>query len=600
VRLDRTCRKIYATGPFHNWILGLHGVRGRIMNHGSWSYRVVKGLYGSNSVSFQDCATGQYLRHASYWMWRHAYSSQTLYRKDASWYLVKTATGYNFRSVNYAHMNMRHQGYWTKISVANTMHPAYDDDWRFVPALPETKPPVPFKAWWTPYRGGGGGRSLTSVCPKGEYIKYWYVRTGSLVDSIQGRCSGGRVLAKCGGNGGRAWGWRGTRNKHSDVVRTGSLVDHFQGLGGRGGGAYNLNCGSGVISGYHMRCGSLVDGLKFYCTQTGHPKPPTRTPVRSASKYTLALAKGRGKFDILCDDTAGRHWNRLATGNGNFGGSKHYLSGWCSHSGSKTNWADINGDGRADLLCDDSRGNHWYKLATGNGNFGASRHYLAGWCGHGGSYTQWADINGDGKADLLCDDTAGRHWVKLSHGNGHFSRGRHYMSGWCGHHGSRTNWADINGDGRADILCDDSAGRHWYRLSRGGEGHFDGGRHYKSGWCSHSGSKTNWADINGDGKADLLCDDRHGRHWYMLSSGNGHFGHSRHYLSGWCGHGGSYTQWADINGDGKSDLLCDDTAGRHWFKLATGSGNFGHSKHYMSGWCGHGGSRTNWADIDGK
>jgi hypothetical protein len=173
------------------------------------------------------------------------------------------------------------------------------------------------------------------------------------------------------------------------------------GRGGRGGGGYNLNCGHGLISGYHMRCGSLVDGLKLYCTQTGKPKPPTKAPVRVATPSTRALAKGRGKFDILCDDTAGRHWFRLATGNGNFGGSKHYLSGWCSHRGAKTNWADINGDGKADLLCDDTAGRHWYKLATGNGNFGASRHWLSGWCGHGGSYTQWADINGDGKAYIL-------------------------------------------------------------------------------------------------------------------------------------------------------------------------------------------------------
>merc|ERR1711966_635415 len=166
-------------------------------------------------------------------------------------------------------------------------------------------------------------------------------------------------------------------------------------------------------------------------------------------------------------------------------------------------------------------------------------------------YTQWADINGDGKADLLCDDTAGRHWVKLSAGNGKFTNGRHYMSSWCGHSGSRTNWADVNGDGKADILCDDTAGRHWWRASAGGEGHFHGSHHYLNGWCSHSGSKTNWADINGDGKADLLCDDSAGRHWYKL----GAFGASRHYLSGWCGHSGSYTQWADINGDGIRSAL---------------------------------------------
>jgi hypothetical protein len=36
-----------------------------------------------------------------------------------------------------------------------------------------------------------------------------------------------------------------------------------------------------------------------------------------------------------------------------------------------------------------------------------------------------------------------------------------YLKNWCGHKGSITNWADIDGDGKADILCDDSKGRHW-------------------------------------------------------------------------------------------------------------------------------------------
>merc|ERR1711998_104725 len=330
------------------------------------------------------------------------------------------------------------------------------------------------------------------LCNRGNNI-HTALRSGCSFRTFgeaQTACESARWSAACQGITKDAWGYnlRGQSSRHP------------------------AHSWKGITSWYRVCNGRCLVSVKAPA-----PTKAPVAPVRSASAATRALAKGRGKFDMLCDDTAGRHWYRLATGNGNFGGSKHYLSGWCSHHGAKTNWADI---------------------------------------------------NGDGKADLLCDDTAGRHWYKLSHGNGPFTRGRHYMSGWCGHHGSRTNWADINGDGKADILCDDSAGRHWYRLSRGGEGHFDGGRHYKSGWCSHHGSSSRWADISGDGKADLLCDDTRGNHWYMLSTGNGNFGGSRHYLRGWCGHGGSYTQYADINGDGKSDILCDDTAGRHWYKFS--------------------------------
>ena len=53
--------------------------------------------------------------------------------------------------------------------------------------------------------------------------------------------------------------------------------------------------------------------------------------------------------------------------------------------------------------------------ASVDGKFywGPGKHYLSKWCGHKGAKTQWADVNGDGKADIICDDTAGRHWIRL-------------------------------------------------------------------------------------------------------------------------------------------------------------------------------------------
>jgi hypothetical protein len=63
---------------------------------------------------------------------------------------------------------------------------------------------------------------------------------------------------------------------------------------------------------------------------------------------------------------------------------------------------------------------------------------------------------------MLCDDSEGSHWAKLSDGNGGFKQdlGK-YKTGWCGHPGARTSWADVNGDGKDDIICDDSEGSHW-------------------------------------------------------------------------------------------------------------------------------------------
>jgi len=222
---------------------------------------------------------------------------------------------------------------------------------------------------------------------------------------------------------------------------------------------------------------------------------------------------------MLCDDTTGRHWAKLSNGDGTFKDLGNYLNGWCGHKGSKTSWADIDGDGKADILCDDKSGRHWARLSNGDGKWKKDLgNYLNGWCGHKGATTSWADINGDGMADIICDDTAGRHWARLSAGNGKWIKDlANFLNGWCGHKGAKTNWADIDADGKADILCDDTSGRHWARLSNGDGTWKADLKNFKKGWCGHGGSLTSWADMDGDGNADLLCDDAKGRHWAILN-----------------------------------------------------------------------------------
>ena len=96
------------------------------------------------------------------------------------------------------------------------------------------------------------------------------------------------------------------------------------------------------------------------------------------------------------------------------------MNGWCGHNSAVTSWADVDGDGKADIICDDQRGNHWIRTMNSGKIKKDYGHVQGGWCAHGGAYTQWADIDGDGKADMICDDSKGNHWIKLSKfGTGH-------------------------------------------------------------------------------------------------------------------------------------------------------------------------------------
>lgn len=129
---------------------------------------------------------------------------------------------------------------------------------------PATKPPRITKHTFA--FGGNGGGVVNSNCADGHYVNWWRVRSGSLVDRIQGRCSNGAWLRACGGSGGGENQRSGVNGAQKMYVRTGALVDQFNGRGGNGGAGHWLDCGSGFkVTGYRTRCGSLVDKVQFEC-----------------------------------------------------------------------------------------------------------------------------------------------------------------------------------------------------------------------------------------------------------------------------------------------------------------------------------------------
>lgn len=134
---------------------------------------------------------------------------------------------------------------------------------------------------------------------------------------------------------------------------------------------------------------------------------------------------------------------------------------------------------------------------------------------------------------MLCDDDRnGNHEIYLSLANKKQKKNKlkFKMLGkvkekWCRYDGARTTYADINGDGRADMLCDNHNGEHWALLGNG-IGYFEDPVKGKGLWrdtimhrfCyNNGGKKTSWADITGNGVADMLCDDKGGSHWYYMN-----------------------------------------------------------------------------------
>jgi Bacterial Ig-like domain (group 3)/FG-GAP-like repeat len=277
---------------------------------------------------------------------------------------------------------------------------------------------------------------------------------------------------------------------------------------------------------------------------------------------------------------AKRHggWDMTAANSVSFMPVVTYGSG--GFPGSAAAVADVNGDGKPDLVAANSyacspplcsSGTVGVLLGKGDGTFQAPVSY-----GSGGAQTDSiaiADVNGDGKPDVvvanfyastdLGGSMTGTVGVLLGKGDGTFQAPLIYSSG--GYGPSSIAVADVNNDGRPDLLvanrffCGSTNTACVAVLLGNGDGTFQAAVTNASG--PEYGYSVVAADVNGDGKPDLLvgstcilspynCADLVG---VLLGNGDGTFQTVVTYNSGE-GYQSS-VQVADINGDGKLDLL---------------------------------------------
>ncbi len=249
--------------------------------------------------------------------------------------------------------------------------------------------------------------------------------------------------------------------------------------------------------------------------------------------------------------------------------------------------ADVNGDGHLDILvanqcasgsnCNSSSVD--VLLGNGDGTFQAAVPYAD--TGTDPYSVAVADVNGDGKADLLlanqCASNSncnnGSVSVLLGNGDGTFQAAVSYGSG--GSNAFSVTAADVNGDGHLDLLVSNDCSSNnncGYGtvgvLLGNGDGTFQSAVSYSSG--GYYSRSVAVGDMNGDGKPDLVVSNQCANNnvcWagsvsVLLGNGDGTFQAATSYLSG-----APTTLWAviaDVNGDGKQDVIvsnqCDFSA----------------------------------------
>jgi hypothetical protein len=217
--------------------------------------------------------------------------------------------------------------------------------------------------------------------------------------------------------------------------------------------------------------------------------------------------------------------------------------GWDRYGIHPRQLADVNGDGRADLVGFADYG-VYVGLSTGRG-FQAAELWLADFARITGSYgtqerqpRQLADVNGDGLADVVGFSPTGVE-VALSNGQQFLPKEL-----WSLDFGRDDKWvryslhprwlADVNGDGRADILAAKNQGVWQALATENGFGEpelvindfalavADEG-FAEFNWADYNHFPRHVLDVDGDGLADIAGFAKDGL-WVALRSGDGFAG----------------------------------------------------------------------------
>jgi len=317
----------------------------------------------------------------------------------------------------------------------------------------------------------------------------------------------------------------------------------------------------------------------YFGTGTGASQLPTIIPLTGTSPTWLTAVdlRGDGKLDLVVSEAdSGTVGVLLGNGDGTFQAEAEYavpapplfvLSG------------DFNGDGKLDIVAGmigtPATGPVAMLPGDGQGHLGTAL-YTPATVGSVGAWLASADLNGDGKPDLVVIDpddigfnTHGGAQIYLNNGNGTFAAGQIFLNNIQYPNVPpflilTAAFADLNGDGCTDAVVTDSYGFAWSLLG-------DCSPTFNSSTAStfalgDIGGALEVVDVNKDGKLDILTSGillngaggsglgaiAGDQVSVLLGDGTGHFAAGRTYRGEPSMYGLAV---GDLNGDGSPDVI---------------------------------------------
>jgi hypothetical protein len=222
--------------------------------------------------------------------------------------------------------------------------------------------------------------------------------------------------------------------------------------------------------------------------------------------------------------------------------------------------ADFNGDGKLDLVvANEESSDVSILLGDGRGSFVSAKGSPFP-AGHLPNDVAIGDFNRDGKLDLAIANHEEKHLtILLGDGTGRFAPAPNSpLAVEVKPHVHGVAADDLNGDGRPDLVTDSWANDQLLVLFGDGKANFKTpGTFLKVGKRPYQRHRV--ADVNGDGRADILCTNMEGSSVTVLL-GDGRGGFKQPAGSPFaCGDSPFNLAVGDVNGDGKIDLAVVDS-----------------------------------------
>jgi hypothetical protein len=324
--------------------------------------------------------------------------------------------------------------------------------------------------------------------------------------------------------------------------------------------------------------GSFSQGVYYNEVSSGGAAPANADAIAA----TVADVNGDGKNDIVVTCDTGHEIILLGNGDGTVKvPTVGYATGGFPTTAPLV--ADFNGDGLLDIMQPDNYYSYAYLQGYGDGTFRAALDYFGPI--NDGSWPEsvaiaTGDFNGDGVPDFAvgncCSGSVGV-TVFLSRGDGSLRPGVNYGSVLDA---AGIAIADFNGDGKLDIAATSFDNATVQIFNGNGDGTFSVGSSYSTGGGDVCAAQIVAGDFNHDNHPDLAiantgfwwCSDGPGNIGVLLNDGTGNFDTAV-----------TYTIWdiiytlavGDLTGNGYLDLVVPGDYWNYYYVLMGNTNNSG-------------------------